>query len=76
MRYVTALKARGVTVTLVSPPPLVRLFEPVGVNVLPALSGMAVERHDAWVLIASLPGRFETTLENIPARALSAGAGA
>ncbi|WP_372785928.1 glycosyltransferase family 9 protein [Phenylobacterium sp.] len=65
-RYVVELRNRGVQVTMISPPPLVRLFKDLGVTVLPMGADVAVPRHDAWVLIASLPGRLEARTDNIP----------
>jgi Glycosyltransferase family 9 (heptosyltransferase) len=65
-RYVAQLRARGVRVTLISPPLLTRLFEPLGATVLAMAPDVAIPRHDAWVLIGSLPERFGATVENIP----------
>ncbi|HEV7385735.1 MAG TPA: glycosyltransferase family 9 protein [Phenylobacterium sp.] len=65
VRYVLDLKARGIEVTLVAPPPLVRLFAALGVTVLAAVDGMEIARHDAWVAIASLPARLGAHAETI-----------
>ncbi len=65
VRYVLELKARGIEVTLVTPPPLVRLFAALGVTVLAAVNGMEIARHDAWVMIASLPARLGADAETI-----------
>ncbi|THD81309.1 MAG: hypothetical protein E7812_04735 [Phenylobacterium sp.] len=54
-RYATLLKARGVQVTLIAPPALVRLFETLGVEVVAGAEGLAVPRRDAWSLVGSLP---------------------
>lgn len=67
-RYVVELRARGVRVTLISPSILFRLFQPLGATMLRMGSDLAIPRHDAWVLIGSLPGRFGATAETIPSR--------
>jgi hypothetical protein len=51
-RYVPELVARGIDVTLVCPPALVRLFAPLGARIA---VDVPANCHDAWCLIASLP---------------------
>jgi hypothetical protein len=68
-RFVPRLRARGVEVTLLCAPALVRLFQSLGAKVIPAAGGVDIARHDAWVLAGSLPGRFGVTLETVPGAA-------
>jgi hypothetical protein len=53
-RYAALLRDRGVQVTMIVAPPLVRLFETLGVEVIVGAEGLAVPKRDAWALIGSL----------------------
>jgi hypothetical protein len=65
-RYVPALKARGVEVTLLCRPNMERLLEPLGVRLLPLGPRVQVPRAEAWALAPSLPLGFGTTPATVP----------
>lgn len=68
-RFAPLLKRRGIEVTMVCAPSLARLFQPLGVTVLPAEGSVQIPRHDAWIVAASIPGRLGLTPQTIPAAA-------
>jgi len=57
-RYVPILVERGISVTLACRPELARLFRQLGANVLVTAGDFQIPRHDAWVMLCSLAGRF------------------
>jgi hypothetical protein len=66
IRYARMLKDRAFDVSVFCSPMLRRLFEHLSVRVVAAEPGVSPPRCDAWVLLASLPGLFKTTVETIP----------
>jgi hypothetical protein len=65
-RYVPLLKGRGIAVTLVCKPALASLFQALGVPIIPAVGEADIPRHDAWVLMGSLPLHFGTLADAPP----------
>jgi hypothetical protein len=65
-RYVPELAARGTDVVLLCRPPLKRLFDRLGVRVLPLGPSVDVPRCDAWALAPSLPLKLATRPDTIP----------
>jgi hypothetical protein len=65
-RFPPILQRRGIDVTLVCSPRLARLFQPLGVKVVPAEGDVDVSGHDAWILASSIPGRLGVRVESIP----------
>jgi Flp pilus assembly protein TadD len=69
-RYAPMLKALGLkTLSIACPPPLARLFESLhGVDFVYSLDGEGtIAQHDYWCFVMSLPHRFGTIHETIPA---------
>jgi hypothetical protein len=65
-RFPKLLKDRGVDVTLVSRPPLADLMGELGVRVIRAEGLTEVPQADAWVMLASIPGKMGVTVETLP----------
>jgi len=54
-RYLPLVRSKGIAVTLVCRPPLVRLLAPLADTVVALEDGMRLPASDAWRLIGSLP---------------------
>lgn len=66
-RFVPVLQQMGAQVTLVAPPELVALFEPLGAPVVEQQPQITLPATDLWTLLLSIPGRLGTTLATLPA---------
>ena len=64
-RFIPALVARGIAVTLVVRPELCALLSGLGAAVIPAEGRLRVPLADAWAMMGSLPGRLGVTLESL-----------
>jgi len=65
-RFIPALQAQDITVTMLCRSPLARLFGHLGVEVVPIQEVTEIPRCDAWTLLPSLPYRLGATLETLP----------
>lgn len=76
-RFARVLADQGARVSIITPKPLVRLFDRLGVGVIAVAGGPTeIPAHDFWIMPASLPGRLGVTVESLPsAPYLAAGAG-
>ena len=62
-RYLPELEKRNIQATVVTPPPLSRLFEEIGAETQTIDGEVGLQRKDAWCFIGSLPyltGKFPT----------------
>jgi hypothetical protein len=73
-RFARLLVDRGVAVSMICDRGLVRLFQTLGAEIIPAVGEVAIPRKDGWAFAASLPGRFGVTLETLPAQPYLPGA--
>lgn len=73
-RFAPLLRDRGVDVSVVCHPALARLFQGLGVKIIPAEGRIELPRHDAWSLCASLPWRLGVRLDTIPSKPYLPGA--
>jgi hypothetical protein len=64
-RFVPALVARGIAVTLVMRPELCALLSDLGAAVIPAQGQLRIPLADAWAMIGSLPGHLGVTAEGL-----------
>jgi tetratricopeptide (TPR) repeat protein len=65
-RFAAVMKERGVEVTYICDPALLRLFEPLGVRLLPAAGRYPAPKADAWTLLMSMPRHLALTAESLP----------
>jgi len=74
-RFIPELVRRAARVTYVCSPNLVRLFEGLGAELIPASEAPPPSAADFWVADCSLGLRLDVTLENLPAAPYLAAAG-
>lgn len=67
-RFVPDLVARGIAVTVYTHPALADLFSGLGAKVRPVDGKVSIERHDAWIMLGSLPHRLGLTLSMLSGR--------
>lgn len=65
-RYLPVLAARGIDVSFLCAPSLVRVLQPLGASLIPMQGAQSLPRCDAWVMMLSLPKILGTTLDTIP----------
>lgn len=65
-RFVPALRAQGIEVTLICRPNMARLFERLDVRLMPMAPSLDIPRADAWTLATSLPFRLGATPQSLP----------
>ncbi|HEX2559500.1 hypothetical protein [Phenylobacterium sp.] len=66
-RWIGELARRGVEVTLLCPPPLIRLFDQLPARMLAQEGQLQVPRHEAFVMLGSLPFRCGASAASVPA---------
>ena len=65
-RFLPLLQAQAARVSFVVGPPLKRLFQGLGVEVLAGDGSDPIPAGDCSAFLCSLPGRLEVTLDNLP----------
>jgi len=66
-RFIPVLAAMGAEISLLAPPPLVRLFASLPARIIAAEGRVAIPPHDFWIMPASIPGLLGVTEAAIPA---------
>jgi hypothetical protein len=65
-RFVPVLAEMGAEVSLLTPPPLTRLFSGLPARIVEAAGEVRIPRHDFWILPASIPARLRIREETLP----------
>ncbi|CAN7224251.1 hypothetical protein LJR225_000866 [Phenylobacterium sp. LjRoot225] len=73
-RFVPVLAAMGAEVSLLTPPPLTRLFASLPARLIEASGQVSLPRHDYWIAAGSIPGRLGVTEASLPRDAYLPGA--
>jgi len=66
-RFAAELAERGARVSMLVPPPLVRLFSTLPVRIIPAEGRVSIPEHDFWTMSGSLPHRLGVGLSTLSA---------
>jgi hypothetical protein len=65
-RFLPRLAQMAASLSIVTPPPLTRLFAPLPARVIEASGRVDIPRHDFWIMPGSIPGRLGVTEATLP----------
>lgn len=65
-RFAPVLAAMGAEVSILTPPPLSRLFSGLPARIIEACGDVTIPRHDFWILPGSVPGLLGVTEATLP----------
>jgi hypothetical protein len=65
-RFTPVLAAMGAQVSILTAPPLTRLFETLPARIIEASGQVSIPRHDYWIMPGSIPGRLGVTEAALP----------
>lgn len=65
-RFVPVLAALGALVSILTPPPLTRLFGALPARIIEAAGEVKIPRHDFWIMAGSIPGRLGVSEQTLP----------
>jgi len=65
-RFALVLTAMGAKVSILTPPPLTRLFRSLPARIIEASGQVTIPRHDYWIVQGSVPGRLGVTEQTLP----------
>jgi hypothetical protein len=65
-RFTPVLAAMGAQVSILTPPPLTRLFRNLPARVIEAAGEVQIPRHDYWTMPGSIPARLGVSEASLP----------